>query len=125
MSGWTYNQKLIVILVVWFGFNLISAIRVLTQFRRAGRSRAAAVWFVVTLLFSAIPFLALGVYYRVRWIIKGDEEEEEDPDHTPAASGPPRCPHCQAVLAPDDTQPPGRPRTCSRCGMALREDNVA
>ncbi len=121
MLAWTLTEQITIVVIVWFGFNLISAFRVLAQFRRMGRRRAAFFWFIITLLFSAIPYLALGIYYRARWIIKGDEGDNEDA----SADAPRRCPHCQALLTADDTQPPGRPKTCSRCGMALREDDVA
>ncbi|MCE5326980.1 MAG: hypothetical protein LLG01_11265 [Planctomycetaceae bacterium] len=113
MLAWTKTQQIVVILVVWFGFNLISAFRVLVQFRRQGRRGSGTVWFIVTLLFSAIPYLIVGMYYRARWIIEGDEDDG-------AACAPRRCPHCQALILDE-----GKSKTCSRCGMALREDDVA
>ena len=98
--------------IAWLCLSLVSAVRVFRQFRAMGRPKAAVVWFVVTLLLSAIPFLVYALFHRFGWLFR----------RAGASTGPTRCPHCHALL---EVREAGEIRTCSRCGMAVDEVDVA
>ncbi len=131
-------QVLPILAGVYFAFNLVSAIRIRGYMNAVGRN--GNLWFLATLLFTAIPYMIFAVWHNFGWLLRGKPNEGIAPQDragdrgkSPAAPGtgtsapPPmtRCPHCGAVLPPASQGRQGGVNACPNCGMARGEETVA
>jgi DNA-directed RNA polymerase subunit RPC12/RpoP len=97
---------------------VIMSVRVARQMRRLGRSPVR--WFVITLLFTAIPASFVFLWYNFGWLVRR-------PEAPPRGEAPPRegrmvrCPRCARRVATAELDTTQGATTCPRCGSLFEE----
>mgnify|MGYP006275565799 CR=1 FL=1 len=126
---------LTLIVLAYFGINLVSAVRVTAYMKRAGRP--AWPWFLATLLLTAIPYSVYALYHNFNWLWQsGPAERPAEPAEEPADGAKPpndpslagadepadRCPHCGSQLPAAERD---GATVCPSCRMNRNGEHLA
>jgi hypothetical protein len=112
--NWTDIPWPVKLIGLWVLVNFLPARRVMAHARRLGRQPWA--WLVVSLLFTAVPFIFVAA--RARPAPAGGKDSR-------AASGMKRCPHCRRLFDRREMSRGGPEARCPLCGMAIGREDVA
>lgn len=99
---------------VWVLVNFMPARRVIPHARRLGWP--TSVWFVVSMLFTAIPFIWAATRFGKPAGGAGGKAGKGQ------TGGMKRCPHCRRLFSRRELTGEGR---CPSCGLTVTKENLA
>lgn len=106
-------QKLV---ALWLLLNVVVAIRAALRARRYGRR--PWLWFIITMIFSAIPEAFLALRHKFGWLIRGEPPPPRAEDR-PATV---RCPHCGDLFSTAELPEEMPEAVCPRCRLVISEE---
>lgn len=98
----------------------------MVAYQASRRGRRAVAWFIITLLFTAIPAAILFVMDASRTRRKlNDPERHETPAPAARAQKPKRCPHCGRQIGRREMDITSGAPKCPGCGLSIDEATYA